>query len=122
MKLKFYMQFEEEEKMKVLGASFIPNDVIIMKLKELSGGKEIHGGYRVICKCESMADANRKMKGLTDSNVFRTGMCSEASNQIELELCEQKDVWIGIDWSFKRECYVSKAELLAKQNENLNLN
>lgn len=101
--------------MKVLGASFFPNYEITNKLRELGGEKVLSGQFRVICKCKSMADANRKIKELTNSDdVFKTAWCSESRNQIELELCDQEDVWIALDWSSKRENYVSKSELLAK--------
>jgi hypothetical protein len=46
--------------------------------------------------------------------VFRSNWCSETGNKIELELCEQEDVWIRINSNgfSKKEDYISKSQLL----------
>lgn len=103
--------------MKVLGATFFPTYEITNILRELGGDKGFHGQFRIICKCKSMADANRKIQGLTNNGmVFRSNWCSETGNEIELDLCEQEDVWIRIDSNglTKKEDYISKSELLSK--------
>jgi hypothetical protein len=101
--------------MKIFGATFFPNYEITNKLRDLGGDKGFHGQFRVICKCKSMADGNRKVQELTNNDkVFRTNWCCETGNEIELKLCEQEDVWVRIDNNVldKKENYISKSQLL----------
>lgn len=83
--------------MKVLGTNIMIGGDKLDKLKEL-GYKGCHSQFRIICKCKSMAEANRKCEGLGFyKNTFSKSYSCETGNKLELELCESEDVWICLD-------------------------
>lgn len=97
-------------RMKVLGANVFFTGNTLDKLKE-KGYTCAHNQFRLICKCKSMADGNRKVKPLTHNDkTFVTNWCAETGNKKELELCEQEDVWVCIDGI--GDNYVPMSELL----------
>lgn len=98
--------------MKVLGANVFFTGNTLDKLKE-KGYKGAHNQFRLICKCKSMADGNRKVKPLTHNDkTFVTNWCAETGNKKELELCEQEDVWVCVDGIGYN--YISMSELLGE--------
>lgn len=82
------------------------------KLEELTGREFRHNQFRIICKCKSVADANRKCKeaGLHDK-VFVSGWYSETGNKYELEFCEHEEIGISKSGTGIGNEYFSISEL-----------
>ena len=78
--------------MKVLGTEIFLYNKMVEAIKAF-GYKGNHGQFRIVCKCKSMADANRKCAaaGLGDK-VFRSGWCSETGNVNALAAVEHSDI------------------------------
>lgn len=78
--------------MKVLGTTASLNQDMLRAM-EAFGFKSAHNQYRIICKCKSLAEANRKCAAIgLGQKVFRSDWCSETGNVTELEICEQTDI------------------------------
>ncbi|MCD7996439.1 MAG: hypothetical protein LUH21_04310 [Clostridiales bacterium] len=96
--------------MKVLGTDVFLTGSTLDKLKE-KGHTGSRNQFRIICKCKSMADANRKVKPITNiDKTFVTNYCAEAGNKKELELFEHEEVWVRVDQT--GDNYISMSELL----------
>ena len=98
--------------MKVLGVDCGLPTKYLKKMEEICGRKFYHNQFRIICKCKSMADANRKCAeaGLNDK-MFVSNWCSETGNEIELQLCEKEDIWISKNGVGYSNGYVAISEL-----------
>ena len=97
-------------RVKVLGTDIFLTGKTLDKLKE-KGYTGSRSQFRIICKCKNMADANRKVKPITNiDKTFVTNYCAETGNKKELELCEQEDVWVCVKRS--KDNYVPMSELL----------
>lgn len=87
--------------MKVLGTNTSVGFDRLNALKEL-GYIGHHNQFRIICKCKSMADANRKCEAAgVGSKTFQSTYTSETGNKTELEICEKTDIAFGIDQTGK---------------------
>ena len=102
--------------MKVLGTNKNLYTDMINALKEL-GFTGNHNQFRIVCKCKSVADANRKCEaaGLGDK-VFRSGWYSETGNKAELAICETTDIAICVDRTMGGE-YVTIEQVKEKMEE-----
>jgi len=83
--------------MKVLGTNIYLSSNFTKALSLLGYKKKNRNQFRILCKCKSMADANRKCAavGLGDK-VFVSGGCSETGNEIELNICAGTDIAINL--------------------------
>lgn len=98
--------------MKVIATNIFLGSDLGDKLKKL-GYTGTHNQFRIICKCKSMADANRKLHALIGrEQVFKSGWTSETGNKRELTLCETADVWIEYRDSNLDIAFISLQELI----------
>lgn len=96
---------------KVLGTDINIGGIMLDYIRE-RGYTGTHNQFRVICKCTSLYDANKKCAAAgLGSNVFVQRYTSETGNKMELELTEKEDIWIGTD-KFHGDVWVSASELL----------
>lgn len=96
--------------MKVLGTNIMIGGEKLDTLRKM-GYKGYHSQFRIICKCKSMAEANRKCEALGFyKKVFSKDYSCETGNKLELELCEIEDVWICLDGTIGNR-YVKASEL-----------
>lgn len=83
--------------MKVLGTHMMAGQDLSKAMKHF-GYNGHHNQFRIICKCKSMADANRKCDAYNlGQKVFRSDYTSGTSNEKELNICEKTDIafWVG---------------------------
>jgi len=64
----------------------------LQALKEM-GYRGSHGQFRVVCKCKSVADANKKCEeaGL-GRNTYKRGKYGETGSDYEIQLLETTDI------------------------------
>ncbi|MDD5022019.1 MAG: hypothetical protein PHR82_07855 [Endomicrobiaceae bacterium] len=95
---------------KVLGTDVSIGGRMLDYIRE-RGYTGTHNQFRIICKCTSLYDANKKCSaaGLGDK-VFVQRYTSETGNKIELELAEKEDIWIGTD-KYHGNVWISASEL-----------
>lgn len=97
---------------KVLGTTLFVYHEILTILRECGYQGESRQ-FRLICKCKSMADANRKCEAAgLGQKVFRPGWFNETGNKAELEFCESTDIAIRLDQTGKS--YISIEEIQKK--------
>jgi hypothetical protein len=103
--------------MKVLGADIFLSRNWVDVLREF-GYKGHHGQFRIVCKCKSMADANRKCAaaGLGD-RVFRSGWCSETGNEKCFAAVEKSDIAICVD-GVTGEKYVTLEQIVERMERS----
>lgn len=99
---------------KVLGTTLFVYHEMLTILREC-GYQGENRQFRLICKCKSVADANRKCEaaGLGEK-VFRPGWYSVTSNKVELNVCETTDIAIGFNQMGKT--YISIEEIQEKRH------
>ena len=98
-------------KVKYLGTFTLLYGNWLDKLIKL-GYKGTHRQFRIVCKCHSMAEANRICEGYgLGSKVFLSKYTSETGNDKELELLQNTNVIIARDGINGYE-YVSIDELI----------
>jgi hypothetical protein len=98
-------------KQKIIGTTEFVNKEIADAMSSI-GLSLSHGQIRIICKCTSKADANKKCleTGLFINDVFKTGWYSRTGNEQEFKVCESTDIAIRpLDDTSDR--YVSIEEL-----------
>jgi hypothetical protein len=102
--------------MKVLGTEAFHFGGKRLEAMRAFGYVGTHGQFRIICKCKSMADANRKCAaaGLGEK-IFRSDWCCETGNATELAICEQSDIAFCVDRSGHK--YVTLEQFLEKLEE-----
>lgn len=102
-------------KEKVIGTILFIYSDMIKTLREL-GYQGTSRQIRIICKCKSLADANRKCEAAgLGSKVFCPGYASDTSNEVELNVCETTDIALCLDKIGKT--YVPIEEIRAKQQQ-----
>ena len=103
--------------MKVIGTeAFLPKN--LADIMREYGYKGTHNQFRIICKCRGIKDANQKcIEAGFFNDIFYRGYTSETANEKELELCEQKEIWIAVDGVGISRQYVSAEELFSRLSE-----
>jgi len=100
---------------KVLGTDVQVYGTMLSAIRHL--GHSGHGQLRLIVKCKSMAEANRKCEvaGIGEK-VFRSGWYAETGNIEELSICENTDIAFKIRRAEKT--YVSIEQVRSAMEQN----